>query len=119
MNDHPGVIDHAPMATTRLRSRDAVGEVPAGDAARLVDDMLDRYVEWREDAVAVAEAYRRWSGAPARERAWRFSAYMAALEQEESTARSYAVLVAGVNSWLQQAELHLKLSNKPHASGSS
>jgi hypothetical protein len=31
----------------------------------LVGDMVDRYVEWREDADAVAEAYAQWSGARA------------------------------------------------------
>jgi hypothetical protein len=108
MTRHPGVIDHPPMATARLRSSGKGSEVPAGAAARLVDDMLDRYVEWVEDAAAVADAYRRWSAAPAREGAWRFSAYMAALEQEESTARSYAVVVADVERWLQQAELRVK-----------
>jgi hypothetical protein len=112
MTGHPGVIDHARMATSRLRSRGKSGEVPAGAGARLVDDMLDLYVDWREDAAAVADAYTRWSAAPARERAWRFSAYMAALEQEESTARSYAVVVADVDRWLQQAQLRVNLRDQ-------
>jgi hypothetical protein len=61
--------------------------------SRLVDEMLDRYVDWREDAIAVTECYRRWSGAPRGEKAWRFCVYLAALEQEESAAKSYAAVV--------------------------
>ena len=79
-------------------------------------EMLDRYVEWREDAAAVAEAYRRWSGATARDEAWRFSVYMAALEQEDSAAKSYAAVVAELDRWLGQGERRLGLSSKPHES---
>jgi hypothetical protein len=84
--------------------------------SRLVDEMLDRYLEWREDATSVAECYRRWSGAPAREEAWRFSVYMAALEQEESAACSYASVVAELERWLRRAERRIGHSTKPAAS---
>ena len=82
----------------------------------LIDEMLDRHAEWREDAAAVAEAYHRWSGATARDEAWRFSVYMAALEQEDSAATSYAAVVAELDRWLGQAERRLELSSKPHGS---
>jgi hypothetical protein len=82
---------------------------------RLVDEMLERYVEWREDAAAVRGRYADWSGAPAREEAWRFSAYLAALEQEESAAQTYAVVVAELDGCLRQAERHLGLSPGPQA----
>ena len=61
--------------------------------SRLWDEILERYAEWREDAASVHAAYLEWSAAPARDRAWRFSVYMAALEQEESAAKTYAALV--------------------------
>lgn len=70
---------------------------PVGHA---VDDMLGCYVDWREDAHAVGEAYRRWFGAPDGEEAGRFSAYLGALDQEEWSARSYAVAVARVEALL-------------------
>lgn len=73
----------------------------------LVDEMLDRHAEWREDATAVTAAYRGWSGAPAQEEAWRFSAYLAALEQEEFAANSYGAVVGELDLRLRQVEHHL------------
>ena len=78
--------------------------------------MLDRYVEWREDAADVGAAYGGWSGAPAREREWRFLVYMAALEQEESAATSYAAVVGDLDRWLRQVESRLELSRNPETS---
>jgi hypothetical protein len=66
--------------------------------------MLASYVEWREDTAAAAEAYRRWSSAPPGEAAWRYSAYMAALEQEESSATRYAGALSDVERWLRLPE---------------
>ena len=84
--------------------------------SRLVDEMLDRYVEWREDATAVDAAYLEWSGAPAHARAWRFSVYMAALEQEEAAANSYADVVGELDHRLGQLERHPRLSRTLRAS---
>jgi hypothetical protein len=72
----------------------------------LVDEMLARYVDWREDAAAVADAYARWCEAPAREGAWRFSAYMAALEREESAAISYASILTDLQRTLPSSRLN-------------
>jgi hypothetical protein len=71
-------------------------------AAELVDQMLGRYVSWREHAAAVADAYRQWSAAPADEEPSRFSAYLGALDLEESSAKSYALLVADVERSLHR-----------------
>jgi hypothetical protein len=70
----------------------------------LLDDMIERYVEWREDADAVAEAYTQWSSARAREEEWRFSVYLASLEPEGSSAKSYAAVVTELDSRLRHAE---------------
>lgn len=56
--------------------------------------MLGCYLDWCEDAAAAAEAYERWSDASRAEEAMWFTTYMAALEQEEVSARSYAEVVA-------------------------
>ena len=66
----------------------------------LLDDLLDRYVDWRENARAVAAAYRRWSSAPEPERAIRFAAYTATLDQEQQTAEAYAETVTYIERWL-------------------
>jgi hypothetical protein len=74
-----------------------------------LDDLLDDYVDWRESARAVADAYSRWSIASGRERALRFAAYTATLDQEQKTAAEYAGAVSDVERWLQRSERHRKL----------
>jgi hypothetical protein len=62
----------------------------------LVDEMLAYYIDWRRDAAAVWDAYMAWGNAPDCEKPSRFSAYTAALEQEESAATSYEIVVENV-----------------------
>ena len=72
----------------------------------LLDDLLDHYVDWRKSARAVADAYARWSFASGPERAPRFAAYTATLDQEDKTATAYAEAVTDVERWLQRSESH-------------
>ena len=72
----------------------------------LLDDLLDGYVDWRESARAVAEAYARWSCASGPERAMRFAVYAATLDQEQKTAASYAETVTDVGRWLERSGSH-------------
>ena len=58
------------------------------------DEILDLYLDWREEAAAVADAYASWAGAPAGEEGRCFAAYTAALDREEAAARSYADVLA-------------------------
>jgi hypothetical protein len=69
-------------------------------AVRLVDDVLDSYVEWREDAASAADAYTRWSSAPTDEKGLRFGAYTAALDQEQTAASAYAHSISELERWL-------------------
>ena len=66
----------------------------------MVDHLLDDYVDWRESARAVADAYTRWCVAPRTERARRFAAYTATLDQEQKKAAAYAEAVTHVARWL-------------------
>jgi hypothetical protein len=72
----------------------------------LLDDLLDGYVDWRESARAVADAYARWSIASGAERDLRFAAYTATLDQEQKTASAYAAAVTDVERWLQHSRSH-------------
>jgi hypothetical protein len=72
----------------------------------LLDDLLDGYVDWRETARAVADAYARWSFASEPEHALRFAAYTATLDQEQKTASAYAAAVTDVERWLQHSDTH-------------
>ena len=60
---------------------------------RLVDQALDRYLDWRAESEAVDRAYGAWSRAPAAEGALPFAAYRAALDREERAASVYGAVV--------------------------
>jgi hypothetical protein len=68
------------MATSRkgadIKGRNAL-DAPL---RRLRDEILDLYLDWREQAAAVADAYASWEGAPAGEEGQCFAAYTAALD---------------------------------------
>jgi hypothetical protein len=70
----------------------------------MLDDLLDDYVDWRESARAVADAYARWSIASGAEGALRFATYIAALDREQKTAAAYAEAVTDVDRWLQRSD---------------
>ena len=61
---------------------------------RLVDELVEAYVDWRETCARVNDAYRSWAS---RTRSLvaepRLGLYMAALDAEERTAEVYAGLV--------------------------
>lgn len=102
MTAHPGETDHARMSTPKIpsagNSENTLLEPPAG----LVDEMLAYYIDWRHAAADVSDAYTRWLHAPPSEEPSRFSAYMAALDQEESEATSYALVVKNVERAMQR-----------------
>jgi hypothetical protein len=65
---------------------------------------LSCYVNWREDAAAVTDAYRQWSEAPVDEKGGRFLAYLATLDHEESSAGNYALAVGDVERSLYRGQ---------------
>src|SRR5450755_2905590 len=87
MNDEAMAIPDGPSKDRRVGSQ----SVRATD---LVDMALSSYIEWRADADAAICTYRRWIDAPPPERAQRFSAYTAALDQEWAGAAAYARSIA-------------------------
>ncbi|HEX3803675.1 MAG TPA: hypothetical protein VHV75_12630 [Solirubrobacteraceae bacterium] len=84
------------MASARISS-EVLGEA----AADLLDRMLFRYIDWREEADTVTEAYQRWSRAEADTQRAAFSVYTAALDREQAAAARYALAVTGLERWLQ------------------
>ena len=65
-------------------------------AWRSIDVLLERYVSWREQSVAVRHAYDRWDNSDRRERALAYAGYVAALDREEHAARGYAAQIERV-----------------------
>ena len=63
---------------------------------RLVDRLIDAYVNWREACLRVSDAYDSWTGETGPGGTSAFGSYMAALEQEERAAEVYAGLVRRV-----------------------
>jgi hypothetical protein len=57
---------------------------------RLVDDVIDAYVDWREECLFVWDAYCRWAAAPQADATLAFAAYAAALDREERASAYYA-----------------------------
>jgi hypothetical protein len=64
--------------------------------------LLDTYLDWRQEAASVAQAYSRWVAVAAEGGLW-FSAYMAALDREEAAATAYAGVLADGERWLRRA----------------
>jgi len=65
------------MPKTRIRSE-------------VIDDLMEMYVEWREECVGLDSAYQRWLSVPVAERDLAFAAYQAALDREEQASAVYA-----------------------------
>jgi len=68
-----------------------------GTRDQLIDDVVDRYIVWREHAAAVRVAYEAFARVRTRiERSTAFGALNAALDQEQSAAEEYAEFLAYV-----------------------
>jgi hypothetical protein len=61
--------------------------------SKLIDAVMDGYVTWREESMAVHAAYRAWRGAPSAWREIAFDDYCAALDREERAASEYERLL--------------------------
>ena len=62
---------------------------------RLVDGLIDAYVDWRAACDEVGDAYRSWTLEMGSGNGVAFGRYMAALDGEEYAAEVYATLVRG------------------------
>jgi hypothetical protein len=65
----------------------------ASPISDLIDSVMDGYVTWREESLAVETAYRSWRGAGPSQEAAAFDYYFAALDREERAASEYRRLV--------------------------
>jgi hypothetical protein len=103
MTPHPAIAHDEPMRTTREKPGAGDTDAASMREAALLDDLLAGYVDWRESARAVAEAYARWSSGAAAERAVRFAAYTATLDQEQKTAAAYGEAVADLERCVRRS----------------
>jgi hypothetical protein len=61
-----------------------------------VDALIEHYVSWREECVAVRTAYQDWAEAGRAQREVAYVQYAAALNREEQAAHRYAQQVGWV-----------------------
>ena len=60
---------------------------------RLASEAMVAYVDWRQECLAVSDAYGGWAAAEAPATALAFRAYLAALDREERASQVYAGLI--------------------------
>jgi hypothetical protein len=60
---------------------------------RAVHAAIDAYVEWRDQCVAVRNAFAAWTGAAVADAGRAFESYRSALDREERAADAYAALM--------------------------
>ena len=70
---------------------------------RAVDEVIDAYVDWRQECITVSEAYQRWRSAAREDGALAFRAYLAALDREERAAEVYARLLSALEARVRTA----------------
>jgi hypothetical protein len=68
----------------------AVSDSETGLVRCAIDELLERYVSWREECQAVTTAYRWWAYARRGERLLAYAGYLAALDREEVAANLYS-----------------------------
>jgi hypothetical protein len=83
----PAIASYTSMSINQKRS------AKSPPSRQLVDAVMDRYVAWREESVAVDAAYANWRCAPSGDRALLFAAYCAALDREERAADDYERMI--------------------------
>lgn len=106
MTGHPALVDHEVMRTARDQTGAGRTDTSPSREAMLMDEMLEVYLHWRESARAVADTYAQWSLAPAPQRAVRFAAYIATLDQEQKSAAAYAEAVGDLERCVQHSHSH-------------
>jgi hypothetical protein len=79
------------MFTNRSHTTMSLSESVRDD---IVNDAIDRYVEWRRHSSACEAAYRHWAAtARSRDGALAFAAFTAALDREEQAAAQYEIAI--------------------------
>lgn len=68
---------------------------------RLGDQLIELYVEWREECSAVQCSYEQWHEASREDRPAAFVAYKAALDREERASDAYAAFIRQLSPALQ------------------
>ena len=77
------------MSWNQLRTNAADPSALSDPQLRLTDAFLEGYICWREECLAVQDAYERWAQVGTPDRGMAFAAYRAAIDREEQAARMF------------------------------
>jgi hypothetical protein len=69
---------------------------------RMIDGLMDAYVDWREASVDVESAYRRWARAAPGDTSDAFAGYRATLDRELLATIAYARLMRRIRVRLER-----------------
>ena len=69
---------------------DTATDGPTAVVRWAIDELVERYLSWREESFAVWMAYQQWVDSGRGERRLAYAGYLAALDREEQAARTYA-----------------------------
>ena len=69
-------------------------KVAVGIDEYVLEDVMDAYVDWRDQSRSVWTAYHHWTTAPREEAGLRFAAYVAELDQEHRACEVYEATIA-------------------------
>jgi hypothetical protein len=79
-------------------SFEGVSDADAQIRPELIDELIEVYVDWREECIGLRAAYERWSNGAAEQRDLAFAGYRAALDREEQASVAYANQIELVSS---------------------
>ncbi|MEA2321139.1 MAG: hypothetical protein QOD81_989 [Solirubrobacteraceae bacterium] len=71
-------------------------KMPSSQCRSVLDEAMDAYVDWRQQCIAVSNAYAGWTAAQATDAALAFAVYVAALHREERAAQVYGSTIRRV-----------------------
>jgi hypothetical protein len=86
---------------------------------RLVDELVEAYVDWRETCAQVNDAYRSWASETSLRERVTFGLYMAALDAEQHAAEVYARLVRRAEklSWSEDPRANRSAGRRGEVAG--
>jgi hypothetical protein len=69
---------------------DTVTDSTVAFARWTLNELVERYISWREASCAVRVAYQQWASSGRGDHRLAYAGYLAALDREEQAARTYA-----------------------------
>jgi hypothetical protein len=88
-------IDELPFSPGPAEPGEQIRPEPVEE---LIDELIEMYVDWREECIRLRYAYGRWLSAPAEERDLAFGSYQSALDREEQVSVAYAKHIERIRS---------------------